>query len=101
VIPHNSSFSSVREISFFGNHTQNYSLVSHPVEWLYNYDVANTSENSFKIYQGHHGDIGASISDVVLPSTSFIEKTSFYSNIFGMVQKTKKVLFSVGDSRDD
>jgi len=101
VIPLNSSFFSTREISFVGNHTQNYSLVRHPVEWLYNYDVDNVSKNSFKIYQGHHGDVGAAISDVVLPSTSFIEKNSFYSNVFGMVQKTKKVLFSVGDSRDD
>jgi NADH dehydrogenase/NADH:ubiquinone oxidoreductase subunit G len=54
-----------------------------------------------KVYQGHHGDISATLSNVVLPSTSFIEKNSLYGNILGMVQKTKKVLFSVGDSRDD
>jgi NADH dehydrogenase (ubiquinone) Fe-S protein 1 len=101
VIPLNSSFFSVGEMGLTGNHTQNYSLINHPIEWLYNYDLVNTSKNSFKIYQGHHGDVGASISDIVLPSTAFIEKNSFYSNVFGMVQKTKKVLFSVGDSRDD
>jgi NADH-quinone oxidoreductase subunit G len=57
--------------------------------------------NTFKIYQGHHGDIGSSISNLILPTTAFIEKNSTYSNIFGFVQKTKKALFSPGNARDD
>jgi NADH-quinone oxidoreductase subunit G len=54
-----------------------------------------------KVYQGHHGDINASISNLILPTTAFIEKNSTYSNVLGIVQKTKKALFSPGNSRDD
>jgi len=101
VLPSNSSFFSIKEIGFSGNHVQNSSLVEQPIEWLYNYDALSNSKPSLKIYQGHHGDVNATLSNIVLPSTSFIEKSSLYSNALGMVQKTKKVLFSVGDSRDD
>lgn len=101
VIPLNSSFFSIQEMGFSGNHTQNSLLINHSVEWLYNYDSVLDSKPLLRVYQGHHGDVGASSSNAVLPSTSFIEKSSLYSNILGMVQRTKKVLFSVGDSRDD
>jgi NADH dehydrogenase/NADH:ubiquinone oxidoreductase subunit G len=61
----------------------------------------STNTPSFQIYQGHHGDTNASNSNLILPSTAFIEKNSFYSNSLGVVQKTKKILFSPGNSRDD
>jgi NADH-quinone oxidoreductase subunit G len=57
--------------------------------------------NNFKVYQGHHGDSAANFSNLILPATSFIEKNSSYANILGMVQKTKKILFSPGNSRED
>lgn len=101
VIPSNSSFFSIQEIGFSNNHTQNSFLANRPIEWLYNYDSTLNTIPSLKVYQGHHGDISATLSNVVLPSTSFIEKNSLYGNILGMAQKSKKVLFSVGDSRDD
>jgi NADH dehydrogenase/NADH:ubiquinone oxidoreductase subunit G len=101
MIPLNSSFFSTQEVGFSGNHTQNSLLVKQSVEWLYNYDTVLDSNPLLRIYQGHHGDVGAASSNAILPSTSFIEKSSLYSNILGMVQRTKKVLFSVGDSRDD
>ncbi len=101
VIPSNSSFFSIQEIGFSNNHTQNSFLANRPIEWLYNYDSTLNTIPSLKIYQGHHGDISATLSNVVLPSTSFIEKNSLYGNILGMAQKSKKVLFSAGDSRDD
>jgi NADH dehydrogenase (ubiquinone) Fe-S protein 1 len=101
VLPTNSSFFSIQEVGFSGNHVQNSSLIDYPIEWLYNYDTVLNSKASLRIYQGHHGDVSAVSSNIVLPSTSFIEKSSLYSNVLGMVQKTKKVLFNVGDSRDD
>jgi NADH dehydrogenase/NADH:ubiquinone oxidoreductase subunit G len=68
---------------------------------LLNFDRSIVSGNSFKVYQGHHGDLNAPYANVIFPSTSFIEKNAFYSNLLGIVQKTKKVLFSPGNSRDD
>lgn len=94
---------SVEELGFLSLRSQNCKLLSFPVNWLYNYDsvVVGLSNDSLTIYQGHHGDINASQSSIILPSTAFIEKNSLYSNIFGMVQKTKKILFNAGNSRDD
>jgi NADH dehydrogenase/NADH:ubiquinone oxidoreductase subunit G len=79
------------------------SLSNYTVDYLVNYDnrINNTNNNSFTIYQGHHGDFSAYYSNFILPSTSFIEKNSLYLNFSGLLQKTKKVLFSVGNSRDD
>jgi NADH-quinone oxidoreductase subunit G len=94
---------SVKELGFLSSHSQNCKLLSFPINWLCNYDseLVGLSNDSLTIYQGHHGDINASKSSIILPSTAFIEKNSFYSNIFGMVQKTKKILFNAGNSRDD
>ena len=39
----------------------------------------------FQIYQGHHGDIGAKQADVILPSTTYIEKDGIYVNTEGRV----------------
>lgn len=97
----NSSFFSVAELSFLDTNNQNLNLLNYSVDWLYNYEMSKKSSNSYRIYQGHHGDFGALVSNVILPSTSFIEKNTFYSNFAGIVQKTKRVLFSVGNSRDD
>lgn len=74
------------------------------IDYFFNYNSFNKFTNfdsNFKIYQGHHGDLGASLSNLILPSTSFIEKNTHYVNIWGVLQKTKKVLFNVGNSRDD
>jgi NADH dehydrogenase (ubiquinone) Fe-S protein 1 len=76
----------------------------HGIDFFFNFDKIKTfykNSNSFKVYQGHHGDINASISNLILPTTAFIEKNSTYSNVLGIVQKTKKALFSPGNSRDD
>ena len=101
VVSTKTSFYSTNELSFLNIHNQNSFLLNYSVDWLYNYDSSILLANSYKIYQGHHGDTNALLSNIVLPSSSFIEKNSFYMNMFGIVQKTKKVLPSVGNSRDD
>lgn len=81
------------------------SLNSYSINYLVNYDdkikFVDVIGKSFSIYQGHHGDVSALCSNLILPSTSFIEKNSLYLNFLGILQKTKKVLFNVGNSRDD
>ncbi|ETO08983.1 NADH-ubiquinone oxidoreductase subunit, mitochondrial precursor, partial [Reticulomyxa filosa] len=57
--------------------------------------------NAFIIYQGSHGDKGASIADVVLPTTSFVEKNGTYVNLDGRVQRTKKAITAPGHARVD
>ena len=94
----------IQNTSEFGttiSNNQNTFLHKFCIDIIFNYDKQLFNENSFKIYVGHHGDANAAKSNVVLPSASFIEKSTHYINIFGIVQKTKKVLFNVGDSRSD
>jgi len=54
-------------------------------------EISNTS-NSFLVYQGHHGDRGASIANLVLPSLAYTEKPATYVNTLGMVQSTQRAL---------
>jgi NADH-quinone oxidoreductase subunit G len=102
IVSNNSSYFSVKEFNFCSVHTQNSDLLNFPIEFILNFDkTAVVSQSAFKIYQGHHGDVNAINSDLILPSTSFIEKNSFYANSLAIVQKTKKILFNPGNSRDD
>ncbi len=102
IISNESSYFSVKEFNLFAPHSQNDQLLNFPINFVLNFDKSVISSSlAFQIYQGHHGDINAACSNLLLPSTSFIEKSSFYSNSLAIVQKTKKVLFSPGNSRDD
>lgn len=58
-------------------------------------------DSVFVVYQGHHGDAGAHSADVVLPGCTFIEKVATFVNTEGRVQRTTKVLPSIGNALDD
>lgn len=47
---------------------------------------------AFVIYQGSHGDEGASMADVVLPGSTYFEKSGTYVNLEGRPQKTQPVV---------
>ncbi len=64
-------------------------------------DVANISADSFVVYQGHHGDVGASRADVVLPSAAYTEKDGLYINTEGRVQLAKRAVSPPGEARED
>ncbi|CAH0755904.1 unnamed protein product [Diatraea saccharalis] len=53
------------------------------------------------IYQGHHGDAGASIADVVLPGAAYTEKRATYVNAEGRAQQTLPAVTPPGLARDD
>lgn len=56
---------------------------------------------TFVIYQGHHGDHGASRADVILPGAAYTEKNATYVNTEGRVQKTRKAAFPPGQAKED
>eukprot|EP00271_Cylindrocystis_brebissonii_P010405 TRINITY_DN26587_c0_g1_i1.p1 TRINITY_DN26587_c0_g1~~TRINITY_DN26587_c0_g1_i1.p1 ORF type:complete len:744 (+),score=120.17 TRINITY_DN26587_c0_g1_i1:129-2360(+) len=58
-------------------------------------------KDAFVIYQGHHGDKGASMAHVVLPGAAYTEKEATYVNTEGRVQMTQKAVPVIGGSRDD
>ena len=57
--------------------------------------------NEFIVYQGSHGDRGAEIADVILPSSAYTEQNGLYSNLEGRVQECKKASYPIGDSLED
>jgi len=51
-------------------------------------DFKQIPQETFVIYQGHHGDNGAHRADVILPSAAYTEKDGTYVNTEGRVQRT-------------
>ena len=57
--------------------------------------------NTFVVYQGHHGDKGVGVADVVLPGAAYTEKDGLYVNLEGRVQEGWRAVFPPGDAKDD
>ena len=55
----------------------------------------------FVVYQGHHGDVGAHIADVILPGAAYTEKSATYVNTEGRPQLAKQATFPPGDAKED
>jgi len=58
-------------------------------------------DKAFVIYQGHHGDAGAEVADVILPGAAYTEKDGVYVNTEGRAQLARKAVFPLGDARED
>lgn len=58
-------------------------------------------EDAFVIYQGHTGDEGALYADLILPTSSYLEKQGTYVNTDGRPQRTRSCLSAPGFSQDD
>ncbi|MCJ2108741.1 NADH-quinone oxidoreductase subunit NuoG [Methylobacterium sp. E-041] len=64
-------------------------------------DECTVGAGAFVIYQGTHGDRGASRADVVLPGAAYTEKSATYVNLEGRVQQANRAGFPPGDARED
>ncbi|MDA9678993.1 NADH-quinone oxidoreductase subunit NuoG [bacterium] len=65
-------------------------------------DVSNPIFNdSFKVYLGHHGDIGAMSADLILPTPLYTEKNSTYINVEGRPQEAFRCHNPIGDSKEE
>ena len=72
--------------------------------WLLGADEISESDipkNAFVVYQGHHGDKGAQLADVILPGAAYTEKAGTYVNTEGRVQMTRAATSMPGVARDD
>ena len=57
--------------------------------------------NEFIVYQGSHGDKGAEIADVILPSATYTEQNGLYENLEGRVQECVKASYPIGEAKED
>jgi NADH-quinone oxidoreductase subunit G len=71
--------------------------------YLLGADEFDTSrlKNAFVIYQGHHGDAGAQVADVILPGCAYTEKDGLYVNTEGRVQMGMRAVPPKGMAKDD
>ncbi|KAK8129743.1 NADH-ubiquinone oxidoreductase subunit [Apiospora kogelbergensis] len=65
------------------------------------FDEADIPKDAFIIYQGHHGDRGAQVADVVLPAAAYTEKAGTYVNTEGRSQMTRAATSLPGAARTD
>ena len=67
--------------------------------YLLNSDNLKFEKNDeFVIYQGSHGDRGAEIADVILPSAAYTEENGLYQNLEGRVQECRKASYPAGQA---
>ncbi|XP_072393947.1 NADH-ubiquinone oxidoreductase 75 kDa subunit, mitochondrial [Diabrotica undecimpunctata] len=64
-------------------------------------DKSDLPNDCFVIYQGHHGDQGASIADAILPGAAYTEKQATYVNTEGRAQQTLVAVTPPGRARED
>ncbi|KAL1633998.1 ndufs1 NADH-ubiquinone oxidoreductase subunit [Neofusicoccum ribis] len=72
--------------------------------WLLGADEINEADipkGAFVVYQGHHGDKGAQLADVVLPGAAYTESAGTYVNTEGRVQQTRTATALLGAARHD
>jgi NADH-quinone oxidoreductase subunit G len=58
-------------------------------------------KNEFIIYQGSHGDKGAEMADIILPSAAYTEQNGYYTNLEGKLQKAYKASFPPEEAKED
>jgi len=72
--------------------------------WLLGADEISETDipkGAFVVYQGHHGDKGAQLADIVLPGAAYTEKPGTYINTEGRVQMTRAATSLPGVARTD
>lgn len=69
-----------------------YSLGATVTEGQNNPKTGGGSRTPFTIYQGHHGGDGVEQFNVILPSTTYVEKKGTYVNTEGRVQQCQAAL---------
>ena len=70
--------------------------------YLLGSDNLNINKNDeFIVYQGSHGDRGAEIADVILPSAAYTEQNGLYINLEGRVQECRKASYPPGAAKED
>ncbi len=63
-------------------------------------DLSNKG-SSFVVYIGTHGDAGAHAADVILPGSTYTEKSGTYINTEGRVQLANRAGFAPGEAKED
>ncbi len=70
--------------------------------FLFGQDCINfKKKNQFIIYIGTHGDRGAEMADLILPSAAYTEQDGHYVNLEGKIQKCFRASYPPGEAKED
>ncbi len=58
-------------------------------------------KNEFIIYLGSHGDRGAEMADIILPSAAYTEQDGYFTNLEGKMQKAYNASYPPGEAKED
>ena len=58
-------------------------------------------KGEFVVYVGSHGDKGAEIADIILPSAAYTEQNGLFINLEGRVQECKKASYPIGEAKEE
>jgi NADH-quinone oxidoreductase subunit G len=61
----------------------------------------HAATKGFVVYVGTHGDRGAHRADVILPASTYTEKSGLYVNTEGRVQLANRAVFAPGEAKED
>ncbi|MFM2365943.1 MAG: hypothetical protein RIR95_551 [Pseudomonadota bacterium] len=79
------------------------SVATEGAEVIYNLgaDEVEIAAGPFVIYQGSHGDRGASRADVILPGSAYTEENGLFVNTEGRPQLTMRAGFAPGEAKEN
>lgn len=70
--------------------------------WLHDLGMPRSNmPRPFIVYQGHHGDVGAGLADLIFPTAAYTEKDATYVNMEGRTQHTRAAVPPPGEARED
>ncbi len=105
ILIQNASTVGALDLKIFNNNLNNFDFFNNvkskkfKILYLLNSDNLKFDKNDeFIIYQGSHGDRGAEIADVILPSAAYTEENGLYQNLEGRVQECRKASYPAGNA---
>lgn len=63
--------------------------------------IRQNNPEALIVYQGHHGDAGAQLADIILPGAAYTEKDATFVNMEGRAQRTRAAVPPPGEARED
>tara|TARA_A200000113_G_scaffold2771_1_gene2939 strand:- start:12 stop:842 length:831 start_codon:yes stop_codon:yes gene_type:complete len=103
VLSNNASTVGAYDLDILDNETID-NVLSNQFEliFLFGQDNLNIKKNNeFIVYIGTHGDRGAEMADLILPSAAYTEQDGYYTNLEGNLQLAFKASYPPGEAKED
>ena len=103
VLSNNASTVGAYDLDILDNETID-NVLSNQFELIFLFGQDNLNikkKNEFIVYIGTHGDRGAEMADLILPSAAYTEQDGYYTNLDGNLQLAFKASYPPGDAKED